>query len=307
MNLHIQLVFLLGLLTQLICNAQEGEIQVEESAEVFLEEYSDEFEETFFEALKQKGIENYDRAINLLLKCKDLDANNQVVDAELAKAYLASKQYISAQEYALNALNAAPENIWYLQTLMDVLQKQGNTIENVKSKIIYDNSKLKENLAFIYFKQQSYTKALNILKGIKKSDFTEELTIKIQDSIAQTSEPEPENEDEVVVKEENPVIEIRTRIDDFLNKKDFSGAEKISLEAMESFPSQPYFYYVNGLALNNKGKYKEAIEVLEIALDYLLDDENLENKIYLELANSHNAIGNTSKANNYLSKIKPGS
>lgn len=39
--------------------------QEEESAEISLELYSDEFQEYFFEALKQKGIENYDKAINL--------------------------------------------------------------------------------------------------------------------------------------------------------------------------------------------------------------------------------------------------
>jgi len=60
------------------CYAQEkpSEINIEDSAEVFLEEYSDDFEEAFFEALKQKGIENYDRAINLFLECKRLDAKN---------------------------------------------------------------------------------------------------------------------------------------------------------------------------------------------------------------------------------------
>ena len=36
--------------------------QEEESAEFFLEEYTDEFQNLFFEALKHKGIQNYDRA-----------------------------------------------------------------------------------------------------------------------------------------------------------------------------------------------------------------------------------------------------
>jgi hypothetical protein len=44
----------------------------EESAAVSLEAYTDEFQEHFFEALKQKGIENYDKAINELLVCRQL-------------------------------------------------------------------------------------------------------------------------------------------------------------------------------------------------------------------------------------------
>ena len=46
--------------------AQQRDMNIEDSSEVFLEEYSDTFQENFFEALKQKGIENYDKAINLL-------------------------------------------------------------------------------------------------------------------------------------------------------------------------------------------------------------------------------------------------
>ncbi|PCJ97674.1 MAG: hypothetical protein COA50_04340 [Flavobacteriaceae bacterium] len=289
-------------------HAQEGEIDVEESAEVFLEEYSDEFQENFFEALKQKGIENYDRAINLLLKCKDIDANNEVVDAELAKAYFASKQYISAQEYAVNAVISSPDNRWYLETLVNIVQKQGGTFERVSTQIPYNNNKLKENLALIYYGQRKYTQALNILRSIKKSNFTETLTSKINVSVARLMKRHQNKIEtaEVEIKS-NPVGELKSRMKDLILENDFLNLEKESLEAMESFPSQPYFYYVNGLALHKNGKVKDAIEVLEIALDYIFDDVDLANKIYVELANVHNALGNVSKANNYLSKIKPGS
>jgi hypothetical protein len=64
---------------------------------------------------------------------------------------------------------------------------------------------------------------------------------------------------------------------------------------------------VNGLAKRFNNKPNEAIDVLQTALDYLIDDRDLANKIYLELANAHKALGNTSKANEYLSKIKSGS
>jgi len=81
----------------------------------------------------------------------------------------------------------------------------------------------------------------------------------------------------------------------------------MAAEDLEEFPLQPYFYYASGLALNNNGKHKAAIEVLEESIDYLLDDDNLANKIYKELANAYNAIQNSGKANMYLSKVKSGS
>jgi len=87
-NFYLTFVLML-LLTLQISYAQEQEddkLDVEESAEVFLEEYTDEFQEKFFEALKQKGIHNYDRAIDLLLECKELKPDNSAINHELAKA-----------------------------------------------------------------------------------------------------------------------------------------------------------------------------------------------------------------------------
>ena len=85
------------------------------------------FRKFFLKPLKQKGIENYDKAANLLLKCKQLDESNRVVDHELAKVYLKSRQYPLAEEYALTALNDEPGNLWYADTLVRILQKQGKS------------------------------------------------------------------------------------------------------------------------------------------------------------------------------------
>ena len=282
--------------------------EVEESAEVSLEDYSDEFQEIFFEALKQKGIENYDRAINLLLKCKQIDANNTVVDHELAKAYLAGKQYVLAQEFGISSLNAEPENLWYLNTLVDIIQGQGNTVEAIEAMIPYKNSILKENLALIYYRQKNYQKALNILNGIKKSSFAEDLALKINDSIKRQGQLPKTTESQITaVSKTSPLEQYRSTMAELISKNDFIALEKVSAEALESFPTQPYFYYANGLALNKNAKHRKAAEVLEAALDFLLDDVELSNKIYRELANAYTTLGNSSRANMYLSKIKSGS
>jgi hypothetical protein len=47
--------------------------------------------------------------------------------------------------------------------------------------------------------------------------------------------------------------------------------------------------------------------VLEEGLNYLLDDPVLEEGIYKALAAAYTGMGNTSKANMYLSKLKSGS
>ncbi|QLG45194.1 tetratricopeptide repeat protein [Costertonia aggregata] len=307
-TLHILFLFTGLFLCPAYIHAQdEKNIDVEESAEVFLEEYSDEFQENFFEALKQKGIENYDKAVNLFLRCKQLQPDNVVVDHELAKAYLADKQPLFAQDYAIEAVVAEPSNLWYLQTLMAVLKKQNSTIAEVENTIPFDNIKLQENLALIYYGRNEYQKALKILNGIKKSDFTEELTLKINDSLKRQTVKSTSTSFTVTnQRESDPSIGYKSQIKSLIFAKNMFMLQQVSAEALENYPSQPYFYYANGLALNKKGKHRDAIAILESGLDYLVGDISLANKIYQELGDAYTALNNTPKANMYLRKIKPG-
>lgn len=305
-------IFLLSaglILIPKLSNAQEEtpEIDVEESAEVFLEEFTDDFQESFFEALKQKGIENYDKAINLLLECKQLQPDNIVVDYELAKAYLADQQYIAGQEYAITAVNAEPGNLWYLNTLVDLVQKHGNTIDGLKSQLLFSDNKLKENLALIYFRQQKYEKALEVLIPLDASTFSEELESKIKDSIEKEESKTKRMEFTVVNNSApNPTQAYKSRIEGLIRINSNMQLLKVSEEALDNYPLQPYFYYAYGYALNKNGKNREAIEVLESGIDYLLNDISLANKIYTQLADAYTAMNNSVKANIYLSKVKPG-
>lgn len=306
MNLrHKWLVIFLGILIfWQIGYAQEEE----ESAAVFLEDYTDEFQEAFFEALKQKGIENYDKAINLFLKCKNLDDSYKVIDFELAKCYLLNKQYILAQQYGIEALNSEPENLWYLNTLVDIMDKQGNDLEMIQDQIIFDNDVLQENLAVVYFQRKNYQKALKVLKEMKNTSFKATLSRKIKDSLDQiNNKKEIKQIPTVQNKDIDPLKNYKSTIKELIQNKNYSSLITKADEALEQFPSQPYFYYAKGLALNRSGNQIEAISELEVALDFLIDDIQLGNNIYKELANAHTFLGNTSKANMYLSKIKSGS
>jgi len=59
---------------------------------------TDEYQDSFYESLKQKGIENYDKAIVSLEKCIKLKPNDAVAYFELGKNYLFLKQYKEAQD-----------------------------------------------------------------------------------------------------------------------------------------------------------------------------------------------------------------
>jgi len=289
---------------------KEPEINVEESAEVFLEEYSDEFEEAFFEALKQKGIENYDRAINLFLECKSLDDKNVVVDHELAKAYYLNKDYNLARDYGVAALISEPENTWYLNTLVDILEKQGGAVESLDMSLLTDNLKLSENLALIYYRKAQYEDALSVLKNLQKSTFSSDLMSKIKDSIEKRDKNSQKTSFSATVENSSEsassVNGYKGRIEGLIRTNNYVILRQVASEAVENYPSQPYFYYAQGYALNKSGKHRDAIEVLEASLDYMLADIALANKIYTELSVAYNGINNSVKANMYLRKVKAG-
>ncbi|MFT4833147.1 MAG: putative Zn-dependent protease [Psychroserpens sp.] len=303
-RLHVLFLFIAVFMTAGHVFAQEPE----ESAEVTLEAYSDEFQEKFFEALKQKGIENYDRAINLFLECKAMDEANPVIDHELAKSYALNRDLINAQTYVLEAINKAPDNFWYIHTLVDITEKQGNSFETVRAFVPYDNEVLRVHLAQIYYDRQNYDNSLFVLNGLKETTAIKILRMKIADAKGEVSTMELENEEEQPAERDiNPLDMYSLQIAQLIEKSDFKSLDDISAEAMELFPLQPYFYYARGLALNNLSRYKEAVSIMEEGLDYLLDDLELTNKFHKELANAYKALGNSSKANMYLSKIKKGS
>ncbi|TMU55013.1 tetratricopeptide repeat protein [Flagellimonas algicola] len=298
-NFWVVLALFLG--TGYTCYAQE-----EESAEVYLEEYTDEFQETFFEAVMQKSIQNYDKAINLFLECKQLDVSSDVIDYQLAKTYFLDKQYIQAQEYAIETLKAKSGDFWYLENLVNIVEAQGSSLESLKERLPLENSKLKENLALIYFKKAKYEKAQKVLREMGDTKFAHELALKIQDSLNKKNSSRVEPAKENAPKEDDLLAQNIAKMEELLGTSDFGALEKLAEEALEAYPLQAFFHYAYGAALNGKSDTAKAIEVLEGALDFLFDDDALANKIYKELSVAYTKIGNSSKATEYLNKIKPG-
>lgn len=278
----------------------------QESADLYLEEYTDEFQENFFEALKQKGIQNYDRAVDLFLKCKQLEPNNSVVDYELAKAYMLDKKYIQAQNYAIEALLSEPIDYWYLDNLLTILDKQGSPIESIKQHIPYDNKKLQQNMAVSLFKMKKYGEASKVLEDLENSTLKSDLNRKINDSLQKDIQPE---ETPIVQQEidlDDPLAPLKAQMEELIADSEFKKLLDEAQEALDSYPLQPYFYYAYGMALSNTGNPNKGIEVLESGLDYLLEDEGLKNKIYKQLSEGYSKVGNTQKANEYLNKINSG-
>jgi len=135
-----------------------------------LGDVEDMFQESFFEALKQNAIENYQRAVDALLKCEKLDNSKTVILYELGKNYIALKNYGAAEDVLKKAVSKEPENEWYLDAMYEVYNLQGDTgkaIKTVKQLVKY-HPDYRQDLAELYIKSKDYKEAIKILDALDK-------------------------------------------------------------------------------------------------------------------------------------------
>ena len=409
---------------------------------------NDDFQEAFYEALKQKGIENYDKAVISLEKCLKMEPNNATVYSEIGRNYLAQKDYKKAYDSFERATQLDPKNMWFLVGMYDVCYETRDydqAIEIVK-KLIPFKKEYREDLASLYMNTQQFDKALTLVNELNDSVGKSELRDNYKASILRdpkyqdaeikhleeliVKEPKVEanyisliflysennqeekalrvakklekeiptsdwaqvslfkfhlanNDGQKAVKAMNAVLasnkidtKIRHRVmNEFLifakdkpqfdadlqkaisyfdndpevdvakeigkffhNKKDWAQAEKyynlhlqsnsddletvillyqvygeqqqfVTLakksEAMiESYPLQPDLYFYAGLANNQLKNYKKAKELLEMGIDYIVDDRQLEMNFNIQLGEAYSGLGDKKQMDKYFQKAE---
>ena len=75
-------------------------------------------------------------------------------------------------------------------------------------------------------------------------------------------------------------------------------------DGLDLYPSQPLLYLTYGVALNKQGKFKSAINQLELGVDYIIEDINMEMDFYQQLGDAYTGSGNAEKAARYYNKVK---
>jgi len=131
-----------------------------------------EFENNFYEALKQKGIENYDKAIQSLQKCQVKEPNNAVVYNELGKNYLALKNFPEAEKAFIKAKDIDPKNRWYWQGLYDVYYETkdfNKSIPVVQKLMDWRKDYYQEDLVSLYMYTQQFDKALALINEMEQT------------------------------------------------------------------------------------------------------------------------------------------
>ncbi|GAA3723530.1 MULTISPECIES: lipopolysaccharide assembly protein LapB [Flavobacterium] len=408
---------------------------------------TDEYQDSFYESLKQKGIENYDKAIVSLEKCIKLKPNDAVAYFELGKNYLSLKQYQNAQDAFEKATQLDPKNKWFWLGIYDVSYETKNyplAIEIIQKIIVFDEE-YKDDLISLYMITNQYDKALtainemndkfgksaereiyktqilsqgkyqnaeidNLLEQIKKNPKEESNYVNLIFLYSKNNENEKSlevakqlakelpnsewgqvssfkgyldaNQADKAIKSMNMILasskidskikhrtlnefliyvnknpqysaDLEKAISYFDNDKDVDVAKEIGkfyhskgqfenaikyyekdlkshsdtdletnmllLEAysqvkqyepmtkrammlIEVYPSQPQFYYYAGLGSNQLKQFKNAKTVLEMGLDYVVDDVKLESNFNIQLGEAYNGLGDAKKKEEYFLK-----
>lgn len=408
----------------------------------------DEFQEHFFEALKQKGIENYERAVEALHKCLNLDSKKPVIYFELGKNYNKLKNFGAAEDNLKKAISMQPDNEWFLDELYDVYFQQDdidNAIKTIKQLVKY-HPDYKEDLAALYIREKRYKQALNLLdeldeelgvseardamrneiysitgnaddrienleQRVANNPNNEENHLKLIYRYSQTGDRKkaykaaqnllkikPESkfvhlalykfylqdgkvEDAInsvkitltspeinadakakVLKDfvgfvaknpeyEGDLVDITALVDDNkdaqtysdlgqyylkvgdkvkalsnfkealkqdpndfklikdvlllqLDVEDYKAVIKDSEDALELYPAQPILYLVNGVANNKQGNFNQAVDNLEMGLDFLIENPKMESDFYSELSIAHKGLNNNSKSETFAKKAR---
>lgn len=284
-------------------------------SEELKEEEKIEFETYFFDAITNKAINNYEKAIESLEKCNRIQKNNIAVLFELSKNYAKLGRGEEAVIFAKKALQIAPKNLWILEHQVSVLRKNDAIDEaiEVQREIIQYYPDKKPKLVYLYLQKNDIATAKKLMQELEN---TKSLTPRLRNIKKQLSQREATFE----IKESKKKTNTNTSIENLFNTyKSFEYLEELLLkldtdndpklgtyseQGLALFPAQPLVYLMQGKALNKSSKYAKAIEVLLGGIDFVIENEALERSFYEELLKSYEGIGNEDKAKIYKAKLK---
>jgi len=278
------------------------------------------FQEHFFEALKQKAIKNYSKAVENLEKCYEIDSLNLGVEFEFSKNYLLLKKYFEAELFINKALVKEPNNIYLLQhktAIFSKLQNFGQAIK-VQKKVVKINQKYSDKLLLLYIQNKEFKKAEQLIieieenalltqriKGFKKYLVTRN---RIKNVIDKNKKTTDKNLDIATLKKQyhqkNEYKILKEILIKEVTNQLFNDLHADSKNGLELFPAQPFLYKMNGLALNKLGKYSEAIDVLTLGIDFVIDNIEMEADFYEQLSISYKGLENYNEALKYKQKAK---
>ena len=277
------------------------------------EENTIKFQEYFFKSLSEKSIKNYQIAIQNLEECNAIFPNDKAVFFELSKNYLLLNRTSEALQYINNALLLAPSNFWMLKHLVAIHKKDKNYQEAIKTQIIIVKQKPKQRaeLIYLYYLNDEYMQALSLIDVFEKDYGLTTRLKQLKNKLVLR------NKTQTVI---STIDSLPKLISDFeLNPPSFNTLKKIltlaikddipayhmySNLAIDLFPAQPFSYLSKGRALQLQGKHQEAIDILEIGIDFIIENSLLEVQFYTILISAYKRLNQPQKALEYKMKLQ---
>ena len=270
----------------------------------------------FFEALKQKAINNYGKAIENLEQCNAINANDKAVEFELSKNYFLLKKYLEAHSFIDSAIEKDTVNIFLLKHKVSILKAERNFIDaiEIQKNIIELKPNYSDELVLLYTQNKEYKKAEQLILEVEKNGLTTTRLKGLKKYLSNRNTLQQFKNSAEIIKTNLSLESLRNK---YKEKKEYKVLEEIlkieietaqfeqayinSKEALELFPSQPYLYKMNGIALNKLGKYSEAIAVLSIGIDFVIDSK-MERDFYNQLYIAYKGLNNDKEALRFKQK-----
>lgn len=292
---RIVLIFVLCLRCNLLISAQDsipliGDLNEDKNLK---------FQESFFKALSDKAIRNYQKAIGHLEICNEILPKNATVFFEFSKNYFFLNQYQLAKEYANKAVDLKPEDPWIQLHLIKILKKERNFKEAIKiqKNLISSSQKRKEELVFLYLQDRDYNNALQLMDQIEKETGLSKNLERLRNSlqVRKSEFIEKNNGDslETLIARFNQSKSLQNLIKllEVSEKENQNIFDTYSEMAVNLYPAQPSVYIFRSQALHQKKEFKKALLILNTGIDFVIDDKGLIILFYEEMAKNYKALG----------------
>ena len=213
---------------------------------------------------------DFDKALEILIKLSELKPNSPSIHLSLSDFYLQKGNYEKYREELLLAFSSEK---------LDVQLKIKKIVPLLIP--IYEN-KL-ENFDFV-FELSKIIVEIHPFDAMSNYIYADLLRIdqQIELSVSYYKKVVEINKNEIGAWEEMLFLELR------LNKLDSLNTD--SEQAIEIFPTNPVFYYLNGLSFYYKKNYEKTIEPIKIGVNFVVSNPNLSSEMYSILGNSYNEL-----------------
>ena len=247
----------------------------------------DEFQENFYESLKQKGIENYDKAILSLEKCLTFNENDPAIHFELGKNYLQIKNYTQAETSFQKATQIVPTNKWYWDGLYQVYFKtrQYNKGIEVLEKIVVLDPNYQDEMVMLFMYTQQYDKALSLIdvltETVGKSERRSQYKAQIL-SMNRYKIQEKERLIEMIKKYPYEEIHYITLIELYNQNSEIDKAFETAQELAENIPTSEWAQISLYKHFLEQKQYDQAILSMQKVLSSPFIDDKIKHRVMNE-------------------------